>query len=150
MYVEYNSNNSGGHWWLTDDDWKALEKAGWIVEWASLEPLYGAKGRYQRTEGGLPKLVPVGQGNSELNRSFVDKDKDGKYRYLGALAKRAYRLDLSLREAVKEWERATGQCSTDAGCACCGAPHHFVEYDDEGKYVKSGPDTEYVASWGDD
>jgi hypothetical protein len=32
-YVEYSSNNSGGHWWLTDDDWLALEKAGWEVKW---------------------------------------------------------------------------------------------------------------------
>ena len=31
--VEYDSNNSGGNWWLTDDDWKALEQAGWVVAW---------------------------------------------------------------------------------------------------------------------
>jgi len=34
MRVEYDSNNSGGGWWLSLDDWKALEKAGWEVEWA--------------------------------------------------------------------------------------------------------------------
>lgn len=33
MKVTYDSNNSGGHWWLKDDDWKALEKAGWVVHW---------------------------------------------------------------------------------------------------------------------
>ena len=33
MYVEYITNNSGGSWWLSDDDWKALEAAGWRVEW---------------------------------------------------------------------------------------------------------------------
>ena len=33
MIVEYSSNNSGGDWWLTDDDWKKLEQAGWIVQW---------------------------------------------------------------------------------------------------------------------
>jgi hypothetical protein len=31
--VTYNSNNSGGSWWLTDDDWHALEDAGWEVDW---------------------------------------------------------------------------------------------------------------------
>jgi hypothetical protein len=31
--VEYSSNNSGGSWWLKDDDWKNLEAAGWKVDW---------------------------------------------------------------------------------------------------------------------
>ncbi len=26
--IEYSSNNSGGDWWLKDEDWFALEKAG--------------------------------------------------------------------------------------------------------------------------
>lgn len=33
MNVKYSSNNSGGSWWLNDDDWKNLEKAGWKVGW---------------------------------------------------------------------------------------------------------------------
>lgn len=33
MKIEYSSNNSGGGWWLSDENWKALEKAGWAVEW---------------------------------------------------------------------------------------------------------------------
>jgi hypothetical protein len=33
MRVEYSSNNSGGNWWLSDEDWKALENAGWNVQW---------------------------------------------------------------------------------------------------------------------
>lgn len=32
MYVEYNSNNSGGNWWLDDEDWLALEAAGWELD----------------------------------------------------------------------------------------------------------------------
>ena len=32
--VTYSSNNSGGSWWLTDEDWYALENAGWEVDWA--------------------------------------------------------------------------------------------------------------------
>jgi hypothetical protein len=31
--VRYSSNNSGGKWWLSDDDWRALEESGWVVEW---------------------------------------------------------------------------------------------------------------------
>jgi hypothetical protein len=31
--VTYQSNNSGGYWWLDDEDWRNLEKAGWKVEW---------------------------------------------------------------------------------------------------------------------
>ena len=33
MKVTYKSNNSGGNWWLKDEDWKALDAAGWEVEW---------------------------------------------------------------------------------------------------------------------
>jgi len=33
MYVTYSSNNSGGSWWLTDENWEALEAAGWRVRW---------------------------------------------------------------------------------------------------------------------
>jgi len=29
----YFSNNSGGKWWLTDENWCALEAAGWVVRW---------------------------------------------------------------------------------------------------------------------
>lgn len=37
MIVEYSSNNSGGSWWLSDADWKALERAGWTVKWLADE-----------------------------------------------------------------------------------------------------------------
>lgn len=33
MTVRYSSNNSGGSWWLSDEDWHALEYVGWHVEW---------------------------------------------------------------------------------------------------------------------
>lgn len=33
MLIEYDSNNSGGSWWLTDQDWKLLEDNGWKVAW---------------------------------------------------------------------------------------------------------------------
>lgn len=31
--VRYSSNNSGGSWWLTDQNWLDLETAGWDVSW---------------------------------------------------------------------------------------------------------------------
>lgn len=37
MMIEYSSNNSGGSWWLKDADWKALQKAGWKVDWFAKE-----------------------------------------------------------------------------------------------------------------
>lgn len=33
MKVEYSSNNSGGSFWLSDQNWRDLEAAGWTVEW---------------------------------------------------------------------------------------------------------------------
>jgi hypothetical protein len=113
MRVEYHSNNSGGSWWLDDDDWKALEAAGWKVEWAASNEILGQK----------------------------------QERWLGALATTASREGLSLQDAVAEWEKATGETSTDAGCACCGQPHNFTLYDDDGKYIDSGPNVDYTASW---
>lgn len=143
-YVEYSSNNSGGNWWLKDEDWHALEKAGWVVHWAWLSNKYDAAGNdYIRDERGLPVLVPSEESDSKYS---WDKLKPGE-RWLGALAREAYRPDLSLEEAVAEWERVTGANSTDAGCPCCGVPHHFTERDDNGKYGRSGPESSYSASW---
>jgi hypothetical protein len=35
--LNYRSNNSGGSWWLSDEDWLKLEQAGWTVAWKRLE-----------------------------------------------------------------------------------------------------------------
>ncbi len=110
--VEYSSNNSGGRWWLKDKDWKALEKAGWEVDWYSLP-------HHKFTDGG---------------------------RWLGALASNAKRIGLSFEEAIAEFERVTKARASDAGCPCCGTPHNFTEYNGD-KYVRSGPNTHYSASF---
>ena len=112
--VEYSSNNSGGSWWLTDNHWLALEKAGWKVDWFK------------------------NQKNSW--------EKEPRERFLGALAARAERTGLSLKDAVAEWEEVTGLTSTDAGCPCCGQPHSFTYYEDD-KYITSGPNTSYECGW---
>lgn len=102
MYVEYDSNNSGGSFWLSDEDWFALEKAGWEVNWIK-------------------------------NDSY----HKGEERFLGALATSAKREGLSLGDAIAEWERVTGQSSNSLGCSCCGVPHSFSFYDDEGHWKDS-------------
>ena len=32
MKINYNSNNSGGSFWLSDEDWENLEDAGWVID----------------------------------------------------------------------------------------------------------------------
>ena len=53
MKVFYNSNNSGGRWWLTDKDWLALEAAGWVVEWLDQMESPNAKLAYVGTKAVL-------------------------------------------------------------------------------------------------
>lgn len=38
--TKYTSNNSGGDWWLTDEDWFALAAAGWNVKWVAEQEFY--------------------------------------------------------------------------------------------------------------
>lgn len=77
--------------------------------------------------------------------TFLPPDAEG--RFLGTLAVNAVRKGLHLGEAVEEWERVTGESSMEVGCPCCGPPHFFVEYDDDGKWVDSGPEVSYEANW---
>lgn len=47
--LEYSSNNSGGNWWLKDEDWQKLEAAGWQIEWCkdkSAGILFTENGRF--------------------------------------------------------------------------------------------------------
>lgn len=116
-YVEYDSNNSGGGWWLKDEHWHALAAAGWEVDWFA---------------------------DADPNAPFASSYKDG--RWLGALATKARRRGLSIRDAIDEFERVTGQDVSDEGCNCCGEPHSFTEYDSDDKYVRSSQ-IERTTSW---
>jgi hypothetical protein len=91
----YSSNNSGGSWWLSDEDWYALEAAGWKVDW------------YRDRESSI----------------FGGADASG--RWLGALASSASKEFSSYDEAAAEWEGITGQSLDEEGCECCGAPHYI-------------------------
>ena len=42
IIVKYDSNNSGGSWWLDDNDWVKLEQDGWLVLW---KDWFGAKAK---------------------------------------------------------------------------------------------------------
>jgi hypothetical protein len=97
LIVEYSSNNSGGSWWLFDEDWGKLEKGGWQVDW------------YTDPEVRIGMIFKPG--------------KDG--RFLGALATRARKKFSKMGDAIREWEELTGGDSTYVGCSCCGAPHSF-------------------------
>jgi hypothetical protein len=49
MKITYDSNNSGGSWWLSDENWRALEAGGWTVHWAKdnqYQSRYMEGGRY--------------------------------------------------------------------------------------------------------
>lgn len=120
--VKYDSNNSGGSWWLSDKDWKNLEKAGWFVVWATYE-FDWKNGNYQYDKNGLPKI-------KKSKSPFVDK----KGRYLGALAKYAFKRFDGISEALQEFETITGQNVSDEGCNCCGAPHSFSWKSNDGEH----------------
>ncbi len=94
--LAYDSNNSGGDWWLKDADWKKLSEAGWNVHWG------------ERRHDDL--LSPC--------------QSNGK-RWLGAIACKAAKKFDTARDGIEEWESITGQASSELGCNCCGPPHNF-------------------------
>jgi hypothetical protein len=141
MRVEYRSNNSGGSWWLKDEDWKALEAAGWKVIWGGLYFCPRDKDDlYSKVSWNQPPRYPF-----ECVKTITEYDKvhktDGSClghqrflkfedmteadRYLGCFAKEA-RLECETPgDAMRSFEQATGKDVTDEGCNCCGCPHTF-------------------------
>ena len=96
---EYFSNNSGGSYWLDDEDWKKLEKAGWRI--AGFDDfVYTNSGDYKKDNNGLPII----------NR----KSTTPVY---------AYKKFDSLDEAIADFESITGEDYYAEGCSCCGQPH---------------------------
>jgi hypothetical protein len=94
-YVEYSSNNSGGEWWLDDEDWYKLEKAGWVILWC------------------------------KDHRSFsCFSDKNGRWLGALAMGAYKPNCS-SVKEAIQEWEDLLNKDSSEQGCPCCGNPHDF-------------------------
>lgn len=151
MKVEYESNNSGGSWWLKDKHWRDLEKAGWVVGWG--QP-YFCRSEYPSLNGDRPldlvecesKAACKGHRAITTYAQAVEMQE----RWLGALATSATREGLGMDDAIAEWERVTGMSADDAGCSCCGQPHSFTEYGDDGKYMGYGPSVSYDDEDGDD
>lgn len=164
-WILYDSNNSGGSFWLTDENWRDLEAAGWHVEWN-----YAVEGRYVRY-GGKPTDVSV-----ESGRRYADTWEDATKRpvvgqpdwpdahpdhqggtvclvaasyeealalraqhggYFGTLAVSALKRGNSADELVAEFESITGQDASAEGCNCCGPPHSFEWHDDDGTTARA-------------
>lgn len=130
LTVEYSSNNSGGSWWLKDEDWLNLEKAGWKVEWISEmthpEPdpkCKECKGTGIVTDRGYDDNRCFCASNPYL--SFGKITNNG-HRYHEGLAKQATLQCNSIKDALESFEKVIGQSVTDEGCNCCGPPHNFT------------------------
>lgn len=119
-YIEYSSNNSGGNWWLTDDDWRNLEKAGWKVFWTNNEFVYDSRGNHVIGPDGMPVFRSSVPGDLRYS-------EDG--RWLGSIAKYAFRAGLTEEQAKAEFSKITGQDTEEPGCHCCGQPHNFFEFE---------------------
>jgi len=138
----YDSNNSGGSWWLKDEDWKALEEAGWTVHWAMrVRTQYGVmweSGRnYDDDPLSMLERPKLGKRWPDKTDGFRSDDEilhvntsyeealENDARWLGALACSAAKAGPDPEALVAEFERLTGQNSGDEGCNCCGPPHSF-------------------------
>lgn len=153
-FISYDSNNSGGRWWLKDEDWKALEDAGWHVDWIIVthKTKYGdytsaESGRmYPSTRKEMRKRAVIGKPRWDpdstdnmvvaVAHSYEDavmiRGEHGDY--MGALAVSAHKAGDNPNALVYEFESITGQSASAKGCPCCGPPHSFEWYDDDGTH----------------
>lgn len=139
MKVIYTSNNSGGSWWLEDKDWLNLEKAGWFVEWGGE---YFCHSKFSFTDPGDRPQPCKSEKECKGHRMFEKhSDMSEDDRWLGCLAKSASKEFDSIREALEEFEKITGQDVSDEGCNCCGAPHTFEA---DGTYISGDDCLEYL------
>ena len=110
----YDSNNSGGSFWLKTEDYENLENEGWNVFWVQPRDNYFARSVPKDSE----LLIPVTrhQGGS----------------YLGVVATGAAKRFDDPNKGIEEWERITGQDAGSMGCSCCGPPHSFEYHNEDG------------------
>lgn len=108
--LEYESNNSGGVWWVSSEGWHALADAGWTVHWG--ERRYGCLADLLR------KTEPTGKT------------------WMGAES--CAKAGTDPQALVDEWERLTGCTASDQGCNCCGPPHDFEWHAPNGEIVSPG------------
>lgn len=91
--VRLSLNNSGGKWWLKENDELGLKNAGWKVN------------------------IAHGVGGRHVAHAFL----------IGA----------DIETALKSFRQATHFTGRELGCNCCGVPFSFVQYSQEGKWLKS-------------
>ena len=123
--LSYENNNSGGVWWLSDQDWFALAEAGWTVHWARVN---------ERSILGVASRIYVDADDpSDLIKPIPMPDiNDGPIRYMGALAVSAAKRFVSAEVGALEFETVANQNLGDEGCNCCGQPHNMRWYPDGG------------------
>lgn len=124
MRVEYSSNNSGGSWWLEDKDWIALEAAGWEIEWGGVYFCHSVHNSLTGHAPTYPFTECATDAECSGHRSSLNHE-DVSRRNLGCLAKCASKEFPTLADAIREFEKVTGQDAMDEGCNCCGPPHSF-------------------------
>lgn len=105
ILIEYSTNNSGGNWWLTKQNWKDLEKEGWKL--FNCDEFIYKNGDHAFGRDGLPKRVSP----------RVKDETFEQYAHYG------FKYFDSIEEAVREFEEITGQDVEEEGCECCGQPH---------------------------
>lgn len=94
----YSSNNSGGYWWLKDEDWYKLEKSGWVVDWCKDRMKdYETVRETGRWLGALATSAKIQAISVDHARDFWNLCLEYKYN------------------------------PNDEGCNCCGMPHQFYE-----------------------
>lgn len=141
-YIEYHTNNSGGDWWLSDKDWKNLEKAGWVVHWYH-DP---------KADDHVHDPVPNSSDLSHHTHSYGDDvlvpAKPSGDDFLGARATSAAKVTDDPDGAVEEFEILTNSTASDEGCNCCGPPHSFTFHNDkdETTYLRTRV-TGYETGW---
>ena len=145
--LQYDANNSGGHWWLKTEDFVALEKAGWVVHWyhdvKQKHEAYDVPAEPDKNDPHIWQdldLNPKGYSSDHSHKygtyplPLVKATSDGT-KYLGdALATSAAKRFKTAREGVEEWQRLTGADPSEEGCNCCGVPHTFEWDGDDGKH----------------
>jgi hypothetical protein len=156
--LEYDSNNSGGRWWLGDQDWKNLEDAGWTVHWliVTQRDLSHVGGRSEYVTGDAGRRY-IGDGEDRFallerhqpgprwpdsprtderilkvatsyDEAVALREQHGGY--IGnALAVSCAKAGPDPHALVREFEQITGENAGDEGCNCCGKPHSFTWHD---------------------
>jgi len=122
--VKYRTNNSGGSWWLSDEDWKKLEEAGWKVDWVHKSGSFYNKFSDGNRYMGAPAVAAEFEVTSDLSPRTVFKD------------------------VIRVFEDALQVDVTEEGCNCCGPPHGFSVYRIDGEkeiYVDGGGGNDLVS-----